>query len=101
MQMFRMLLVASLAIQLVSASGHATSADDEKLILQGIARWEEAWNEHDAGAGAKLFAEDADFVNVNASFWKGRKTIEEDHARLLAGMFKKSTFKTLDTSVRF
>jgi hypothetical protein len=75
-----------------SVPGYASTADDEKQILDGIYRWQEAWNNHDAKAGATLFSEDADFVNVNASFWKGRQAIEDNHARLFAGMFKESTF---------
>jgi uncharacterized protein (TIGR02246 family) len=82
-------------------SAHADEASDEALIRQGIVRWEEAWNIHDAKAGAALFAADADFINVNASFWKGRPEIEDSHAKLFSGMFKESTFKAITSNVRF
>src|SRR4051794_22666896 len=97
---FRCLLLLS-AMLPVHTSAYAAGADDEKLIRDGIVRWQEAWNKHDAKAGAALFAEDADFVNVNASFWKGRTEIEDSHARLFADMFKDSTFQALETIVRF
>jgi uncharacterized protein (TIGR02246 family) len=91
----------SCALVLAPAYAYSAGADDEKAIRDGIAQWEAAWNKHDAKMGSALFADDADFINVNASFWKGRPEIEEAHAKLFATIFKDSTFKAIDTSVRF
>ena len=41
-------------------------------------RWEEAWNNHDMKGLRNLVTEDADFVNVGAKHWKGRKEIENN-----------------------
>ena len=83
--------------------GHSVAAnnDDEKLIRDIETQWEEAWNRHDMKAGATLFTEDADFINVNGSHWKGRDEIEKKHAALHAGIFKESYFKMLSTNIRF
>ena len=85
----------------VLGNAFAATIDDEKLIRGVEARWEEAWNRHDMKAGAALFTEDADFINVNGWYWKGRDEIEKNHAVLHAGMFKDSTFKTISTNIRF
>jgi uncharacterized protein (TIGR02246 family) len=92
-----------LFLLLVSSStfaGGTANSDDEKAIRNGVAQWEEAWNTHDAKVGASLFSEDAVFINVNASVWKGRQEIEGGHAKLFAGMFKESIFHALDVRVR-
>ena len=36
-----------------------------------------AWDENDAGAIARLFVEDADFINVVGLWWTGRRSIEK------------------------
>jgi uncharacterized protein (TIGR02246 family) len=38
------------------------------------------WNRHDLDAFGKLFAPDADFVNVAGVLWTGRQTIQAQHA---------------------
>jgi uncharacterized protein (TIGR02246 family) len=50
---------------------------------------------------AGLFTLDADFVNVNGHFWKGRDEIEKNHAAPHAMMFKESVWTTVGTRVRF
>lgn len=46
-----------------------------------------AWNEADAGSLAELFAEDADFVNVVALWWRTRTQIQDNHADGFRRMF--------------
>jgi uncharacterized protein (TIGR02246 family) len=50
----------------------------------------EAWNRHDMGALAALFAEDAHFVNVIGTWWTSRAEIEAAHAATHATVFKNS-----------
>jgi uncharacterized protein (TIGR02246 family) len=85
----------------IYSDAFAANVSDEKLIRDVEKRWEEAWNRHDMKAGAALFTEDADFINVNGWYWKGRDEIEKNHAVLHAGMFKDSKFKALNTDIRF
>lgn len=40
----------------------------------------DAWNRHDMTSLARLFAADADFVNVVGIWWQDRRAIEEAHA---------------------
>ena len=51
---------------------------------------EAAWNTHDMRRFATCFAEDADFVNVNGVWWRGRQEIEERHAASHATRFRQS-----------
>jgi uncharacterized protein (TIGR02246 family) len=91
----------ALQIAFFPAGALAAGAEDEKLIRDVTARWEEAWNQHDMKAGAALFAEEADFINVNGTLWHGRAAIEQSHNEMHAGIFKTSTFKTISVDVRF
>ncbi|MEO5324916.1 SgcJ/EcaC family oxidoreductase [Mesorhizobium sp. CC13] len=50
----------------------------------------DAWNVHDAGAFAALFAKDADFTNVFGMEATGRAEIERFHAPVFETMFKES-----------
>jgi uncharacterized protein (TIGR02246 family) len=38
------------------------------------------WNGHDLDAFGKLFASDAEFVNVAGVLWTGRQSIQAQHA---------------------
>ena len=46
---------------------------------------EDAWNEADAAAYARLFAPDAVYITRAGAVWQGRPAIEEGHARALSG----------------
>jgi len=52
-------------------------ADDVRKVVAGVAT---AWNRHDLDAFGKLFAPDAEFVNVAGVLWKGRQSIQAQHA---------------------
>jgi hypothetical protein len=53
---------------------------DKSAIEALVAKFNDAWNRHDAHALAALFAEDADFTNVRGEHAGGRKAIEDMHA---------------------
>ncbi len=61
----------------------------------------EAFNRHDVKTGCSYFADDADFVNVAGSWWRGRQEIEKNMTQLYAGMFKNIHFNDSETSIRF
>jgi uncharacterized protein (TIGR02246 family) len=80
---------------------YSKAADDEAGVGAVVRGFEEAWNRHDMDAFARLFAEDADFVNVIGARWIGRPAIKEAHQATHATMFKNSHLKIGETSVRF
>ena len=73
----------------------------DRETIRGVAtQWEEAWNRHDMSMMAALLTEDADFVNVLGSHWKGRTEIEHEHATLHQRQFKESMWTTRSVHVQ-
>jgi uncharacterized protein (TIGR02246 family) len=92
--------------------------NDAEDVRNLVASFATAWNHHDMDAFGKLFAPDADFVNVAAIRWKGRQAIEAHHAyshgtipadspgfsdqeRTHYGIFRTSTLRFTQIDVRF
>jgi len=70
-------------------------------VTRVVNSFAEAWNRHDMQALARLFAPDAEFVNVVGMWWKGNAEIRKAHEFTHATMFKDSRLTMLETSVRF
>ncbi len=64
------------------------------------ARFAECWNAGDAAGLARLFADDADFVNVVGLWWRRRDDIERAHAYGFARIFAGARMRLLETRVR-
>jgi len=75
--------------------------NDEVGVRTVVNGFEDAWNRHDMSALAMLFATDADFVNVIGMRWVGREEIKKAHSASHATIFKTSTLKLGETTVRF
>jgi uncharacterized protein (TIGR02246 family) len=106
-----LLLVPLLGFALAASPGEE---DDVRKVVGGIP---EAWNRHDMEAFGRLFAVDADFVNVAGDWWKGRNAIQTNHAythgtipaeaegvnlpRPAHGIFKDTTLQITRLDVRF
>lgn len=95
----RTLLLALCAGALASVPLDA--ADDEAAVKAVLRGFEEAWNRHDMDAFGRLFADDADFVNVRGTRWIGRPAIQQAHTASHAAQFKNSRLRIGDTTVRF
>lgn len=111
-----LLAALSLMPSLVATCAFAkpNDVDDVRNAVAGFAT---SWNAHDMGAFGKLFAADADFVNVTGILMKGRNEIQSHHAwshgaipesthvpQTLSknyGIFKHSTMKFNQVDVRF
>ena|ERR1700761_3462016 len=75
--------------------------NDEAGVNAVVHGLEEAWNRHDMDAFAMQFATDADFVNVIGMRWVARDAIKQHHVASHATIFKSSTLKVGDTTLRF
>lgn len=91
--------------------------NDEEDVRKAVGGFAQSWNDHDMEAFGKLFATDADFVNVAGDWWKGRQAIQTQHAyshgtipadtkgfeasQMHYGIFKTSTLRFSGTDVRF
>jgi len=58
------------------------AANDVEDVRNVVAAFATSWNRHDLDAFGKLFAPDADFVNVAGLLWTGRQSIQAQHAFL-------------------
>ena len=69
------------------------NADDglEEIVRQ----WQQMWNAGDMRSTARLFCEDADFVNVRGSHWHTRDEIVLEHVRRHELQLKGSFFTPL------
>ena len=95
-------LGALLSLGLASTSvAMDKQSNDEVGVRTVVNGFEDAWNRHDMSALAMLFAADADFVNVIGMRWVGREEIKKAHAASHATIFKTSTLKLGETTVRF
>jgi uncharacterized protein (TIGR02246 family) len=111
----RVLAVVALLTSLWAASALAApnDAEDVRTVVSGFVT---AWNHHDMDAFGKLFAPDADFVNVGGTRWVGRQEIQLHHAwshgtipenavpgenPVHYGIFKHSTMTFVHIDVRF
>ena len=54
--------------------------NDAATVRTAVLGFPSAWNHHDMAAFGKLFAPDAEFVNVRGRLWKGREAIQINHA---------------------
>jgi uncharacterized protein (TIGR02246 family) len=99
------------------ASSVLAAQNDAEAVRNVVAGFAATWNRHDLDAFGKLFAPDADFVNVAGVLWTGRQSIQAQHAyshgvipadspgfseedRRYYGMFKNSTLKFDQIDVR-
>ena len=73
---------------------------DEAAIREVETRQEQAWNTHDARAYARLFAEDADVINVLGWHWKGRAEAEQKLGSAFAFVFARSSLHIDDVAIR-
>jgi uncharacterized protein (TIGR02246 family) len=109
------LLLPLVLVSLPFASSLFAAPSDEQQVRQAVSAFVEAWNHHDMDAFGRLFAPDADFVNVAGDWWKGRQAIQERHAYAHGtipidtpgdvprywGIFKTSVLRFTQMDVRF
>lgn len=92
------------------------ATNDSEDVRNVVAGFATDWNHHDMDAFGKLFAPDADFVNVGGNLWVGRHDIQLRHAwshgtipkdalpggnPAYYGIFKHSTMNFVHIDVRF
>jgi len=91
-----------LSLGVISASNAMDKQINDAVGVNAVVLgFEDAWNRHDMDAFAMLFATDADFVNVIGMRWIGRDAIKQHHAASHATIFRSSTLKIEETTLRF
>ncbi|HET7104131.1 MAG TPA: SgcJ/EcaC family oxidoreductase [Terracidiphilus sp.] len=74
-----LLLITAIAVLLWTPVAHAAS-NDADAVRNAVNEFPGTWNRHDMDAFGKIFAPDADFVNVGGAHWMGRQKIQTSHA---------------------
>ena len=74
------LLAAVALVIFMSVTCVLAAPNDVEDVRNVVAAFATTWNNHDMDAFGKLFALDADFVNVAGTRWVGRKEIQLRHA---------------------
>lgn len=78
----------------VKAATNGLSEEDDQAVRKTVAGFEEAWNAHDMKALAKLFREDAEWVNKVGMHWRGLDQIMIAHTAFHETIFKNHSFRT-------
>ena len=89
--MRRLFMLLCTILLLQGCVGISQQTADERAVAKAISCFPDSWNRRDMTAFGQCFAMDADFVNVTATWWKGRASIQKNHAFLLATIDKSDT----------
>jgi uncharacterized protein (TIGR02246 family) len=91
------ILVVLLAMPLAFILTHSAAAkpadsgsSDEAAIKQVVAGFSDGWNSHDARSMCKSLADDVQWVNWRGEAVHTRKEVEDEHAKLFAGLYKQT-----------
>lgn len=93
-----LLLAFPLAVPFASPQSNASS--ESAPIKEAVARFIDAFNQHDPHGIAMAFADDADFTSVRGVSAHGRKDIEAFYAGIFAGRLKTARRTASVTSIR-
>jgi uncharacterized protein (TIGR02246 family) len=74
---------------------------EEEAVRAVGARAIETWNAHDMKGFARLYADDAEFVNVYGMWWTGRPRIQSEHEATHATVFRNSRLSAKEIRVKF
>lgn len=102
--LFALLLTLSpvvLHAQTGSATAARGSATDTEAIAAIETQWETAWNHHDIAAMVRLFAPDADVVNLAGQWFKGRAAFAKSLEGLHSAKTKESVWHTEQIQTSF
>lgn len=72
--------IVSIAATVLLLAAFNSRAEDP--ATDALTCFSSSWNRHDMQGFGRCFASDADFVNVTGQWWKGRETLERNHAYL-------------------
>lgn len=78
----------------VKGTINALSKDDDEAVRKVVASYEEAWNTHQMDALARLFREDAEWINKVGMHWRGRDEIMRAHTVFHETIFKNHKYRT-------
>jgi uncharacterized protein (TIGR02246 family) len=98
-----LLLAAPLTIRLAGAAAtdEAARSGDDAAVREVVAGFSNGWNSLDARAMCASLAEDVQWVNWRGEALGTRKDVEDEHAKLFAGLYKNSHRMDTVKSIRY
>jgi uncharacterized protein (TIGR02246 family) len=100
-----LLVIALSACAGAHRSSHKRSltntGEEQEGVRTALGKFTEAWNRHDAKAFSMVFADDADFANVDGLGAHGRTEVEQFHAPRFSTTFRDSHLTITETKTRF
>ena len=95
-------LLLSLPAMSAADAVRGNQQDEDAVKALGVS-WQEAWNRRDAAGLTALLADDMDFVTVlGPKGWlRDKSRFRDVHATMFTTYFTDSTWRTLETHVRF
>ena len=98
-----LLLAAPLTIRLAraAATDEAARSGDDAAVREVVAGFSNGWNSLDAHAMCASLAEDVQWVNWRGEALGTRKDVEDEHAKLFAGLYKNSHRTDTVKSIRY
>jgi uncharacterized protein (TIGR02246 family) len=95
------LLVILFVLIAVPAHAEPGSTADEAAIRSVETAWETAWNRHDVTAMVRLFAPDADVINLAGEWFHGRDAFAKSLSSLHSAKVREGVWQTEETHIRF
>lgn len=92
---------AAVHAQTSSTTAARGNATDIEAIAAIETQWETAWNHHDVAAMVRLFAPDADVVNLAGEWFKGRDAFAKSLEGLHSAKTKESVWQTEQIQTSF
>jgi uncharacterized protein (TIGR02246 family) len=98
-----MMLATPLTIRLAraGAADDAARSGDDAAVREVVAGFSNGWNSLDAHAMCVSLAEDVQWVNWRGEALGTRKEVEEEHAKLFAGLYKNTHRTDTVKSIRY
>ncbi|RIV23871.1 SgcJ/EcaC family oxidoreductase [Fibrisoma montanum] len=95
------LFTISFSLSFTFSSLHAQSKADTLALQTIISSETEAWNQGDAVAYSRHFAQDGTFTNIAGMFMTGHPTFLKRHDDIFKGIFYKTVLQQTIVSMRF
>lgn len=96
-----LLLIAAVGRAATPSPPDSGTPADESAIKQVVAGFSDGWNAHDAHAMCVSLAADVQWVNWRGEIAHTRQEVEDEHAKLFAGLYKATHRTDTVKSIRF
>lgn len=83
-----------------SAGASPARPPDEQAIRAVVAEYGAAWNRHDMEAMAKLFTDDAHWINIVGWHWPGKAAVIAGHEAIHRAFFQETDIEITDVEIR-